>query len=249
MTISRQAFLRITGLAFLGTVRAKSDRRPLPARAGRWSSTWPSAARSRIAPSASPPATRRTMCPPFQTASTKSAGSGRSLSSTPSRSRWTSTRRCAARLPCCSATTATIRRACASARRRPPGSGKTASSPWTGTAASDAATAWRPAPTVRAASTGWTRGRTSTIPIPTSRRAPRAWWKSAPSAASAWPWAARRRASRPARRRRWSSATWPIRTRAMRQLLAARQHMRRRPELGTGPDVFYHRLRIRHVHV
>ena len=38
----------------------------------------------------------------------------------------------------------------------------TASSPWTCTAASAAATAWPPAPTARAASTGRTRGRTST---------------------------------------------------------------------------------------
>ena len=80
----------------------------------------------------------------------------------------TTTGSIAPRPPCCSATTATIRRACASARRRPPASAKTASLRWTGTAASAAAIAWPRARTAPAASTGRTRGLTSTISIPIS---------------------------------------------------------------------------------
>ena len=49
--------------------------------------------------------------------------------------------------------------------------------------------------------------------------------------------------SRRARRRRWSSATWTIPGSEVRQLLRARYTIRRKPELGTQPEVLLHRVR------
>ena len=88
------------------------------------------------------------------------------------------------------ASSARIRRAPRSAPPAPPGRRKTASWSSTTTGASAAATAWPPALTARATSTGPSppSPRTKSIPTPTTwatGRGPKAWWKNAPSASSA----------------------------------------------------------------
>ena len=78
---------------------------------------------------------------------------------------------------------------------------------------------------------------------PTTRPGPRAWSRSASSARSGWPAGSRPRASRPARRRRWSSAISTIRRPRSGALLRARYAIRRKPELGTRPEVYLRDLK------
>ena len=71
---------------------------------------------------------------------------------------------------------------------------------------------------------------------------PRGWWRSASSARSGLP----RGRCRPAWRRQtrssrtpWCSETWMSRIRDVRKALRTRYSIRRKPELGTGPNVYY----------
>ena len=75
--------------------------------------------------------------------------------------------------------------------------------------------------------------------IPISPRAPKAWWRNATSARSAWRAGKGRPASMPARGVSSRSATWRIRILNHAMLLRTRFALQREPELGTGPSVYY----------
>ena len=197
-------------------------------------------AAGRTARSASTPATRRTTCPRFPTRAHDVRWIWKEPLERAFPAQVDDTPRCARRRRWCCATTATIRRACGSA---PP---QATLKREDGIVAMD----WHRCIGCRYCMAACPYGSRSfnwigpaavhqAIPIPSFRRAPRASWRSARSAPSGWP-----RASLPACVEVCPAKALVFGNLAdpespIRQLLASRQHIRRKPELGTGPSVYY----------
>jgi len=250
MKITRKDFLRLSGWACWpwperkpfapwASDHSRLPRRPRNASAGAWRLTCKNAVRRMDATAALRHATPHTTCRSSPTERTRSSGYGRSRS----RMYFRRADRLHARVlrrPTRVAAVQSLRRSSCQdvCRSTQLGNGITAWSPSIFIAASAAAIAWQPVPMARAVSTGRIPGPPSQWSTRISQPGREASWRSAISVKNDWREGRGRRA-RELRGKSHRVCDLEKPDSEVRQVLRSRFAVQRKPELGTGPSVYY----------